>query len=829
MAKELQLSVVLKALDKASGPLGKIHASSSGLGRSLKATSDNIKGLNAVQRNIGDFKRYQTALGETGGALEEARAKMGALERAAEHQRSVQTGLAAETRIHRQAVRNLQREMVRAKEPSAELSRQYALAKDNLTKLETKYQGSQNLLRRYKKDLTETSARAAGLSSKHQELGKHLGDVKTKLEAAGLSTDKLADHEKALADGLERANKLLEAQRTKLKALENLRAKASNVREAGGQVAGQARSLGTQAAVAGAAGGYFFKTQFLDRAAEFEKYQTILKTVTGSELKAGQAMSWVSEFAARTPYEMGEVMESFTRLKAYGIDPMANGMLKTLGDTASAMGKPVMQAVEAMADAVTGENERLKEFGIKGSKIKGTNLIEYSYTDAAGKNLTKQVDGTNRALIQSTLQSIWNEKYRGAMEDQSKTWNGMISNMGDQWARFTNLVMASGLFDRMKERLGGLLNQLDTMAANGQLADWASRVGGGMLKFADGAWKAGEAFMRVSNNIAGAVGGWENLLYITAAMKFAPLAFGLVKLGGALIGAGGALLKVVGASAAFVKAGALISAAVRGVGIALWGLAANPAALAIAGIAAGVAGAAYLIYRNWEPIKTFFLGMWGEIKMGFSGGFAGIAATIVNFSPLGLLYKAFAGALSYLGVELPGRFTEFGGMLMQGLANGIKNMAGTVKGAVVGAADSSIGWFKEKLGIHSPSRVFAELGGFTMAGLAQGLAGGEDGPLKQITGTVKRLTAAGVVGLSAATGAFPAAAGEPISIDTRPPLATSSAASAARGGDVFNVRVTVQVQGGGDPNAIAAAVRREFESIQREAAARRRSSFHDLE
>ncbi|MFU1925356.1 thiamine pyrophosphate-dependent enzyme, partial [Klebsiella pneumoniae] len=32
-------------------------------------------------------------------------------------------------------------------------------------------------------------------------------------------------------------------------------------------------------------------------------------------------------------------------------------------------------------------------------------------------------------------------------------------------------------------------------------------------------------------------------------------------------------------------------------------------------------------------------------------------------------------------------------------------------------------------GIHSPSRVFADLGGFTMAGLAQGLGAGQAGPL----------------------------------------------------------------------------------------------------
>ncbi|QVM87415.1 phage tail tape measure protein [Pseudomonas lalucatii] len=150
----------------------------------------------------------------------------------------------------------------------------------------------------------------------------------------------------------------------------------------------------------------------------------------------------------------------------------------------------------------------------------------------------------------------------------------------------------------------------------------------------------------------------------------------------------------------------------------------NPIGLAITAIAGG----AYLIYRNWDKVGPYFQGLWGEIKAGFSGGLAGIATTLLNFSPLGLLYRAFAGVMGYLGVELPGKFSEFGGMLMTGLANGIRNALGSVKTAVLDAGDSAIGYFKEKLGIHSPSRVFAELGGHTMAGLSQGLERGQGGP-----------------------------------------------------------------------------------------------------
>ena len=70
-------------------------------------------------------------------------------------------------------------------------------------------------------------------------------------------------------------------------------------------------------------------------------------------------------------------------------------------------------------------------------------------------------------------------------------------------------------------------------------------------------------------------------------------------------------------------------------------------------------------------MKAYFANAWTEIKAGFSGGIAGIITTLVNFSPLGLLYQAFAGVLSYLGIDLPSRFTEFGGMIVDGLVNGL--------------------------------------------------------------------------------------------------------------------------------------------------------------
>jgi|GEM_PF-6335696 len=185
---------------------------------------------------------------------------------------------------------------------------------------------------------------------------------------------------------------------------------------------------------------------FTRTASQFEKFNTVLKTIEGSSAKANQSMDWISEFTKSTPYELANVTDSFVKLKAYGIDP-TDGTLRTLGDTASAMGKSLNQAVEAMADAVTGENERLKEFGIKASK--SADEITYNWTSASGKAKTITIEN-NSAIIQSTLEAIFNSKYEDAMDMQSKTLEGMLSNISDSYTIFQNNVMNEGLYDYIK-------------------------------------------------------------------------------------------------------------------------------------------------------------------------------------------------------------------------------------------------------------------------------------------------------------------------------------------------------------------------------------------
>ena len=186
----------------------------------------------------------------------------------------------------------------------------------------------------------------------------------------------------------------------------------------------------------------FAAKDFTNTASDFEKYGATLETIEGSSTKAKESLKWIGEFAKQTPYELDQVTEAFVQMRAYGLNP-TNGSLKSLGDAASAMSKPLIQSVEAMADAMTGENERLKEFGIKAS-IQG-DKIAYNWTDSSGK-AKHIIIKNNSEIIQNTLQAIFNSKYQDAMKNQMSTYGGMVANLKDQWTQFKKDFMDAGLF-----------------------------------------------------------------------------------------------------------------------------------------------------------------------------------------------------------------------------------------------------------------------------------------------------------------------------------------------------------------------------------------------
>lgn len=72
--------------------------------------------------------------------------------------------------------------------------------------------------------------------------------------------------------------------------------------------------------------------------------------------------------------------------------------------------------------------------------------------------------------------------------------------------------------------------------------------------------------------------------------------------------------------------------------------------------------------------------------------------------------------------KLPGELRKLGKFIWDGLINGLKDAYSTVTNGIKGFTDGFINGFKDALGIHSPSTVFYEIGGYIDQGLANGIS-----------------------------------------------------------------------------------------------------------
>ncbi|MBO3671316.1 phage tail tape measure protein [Acinetobacter soli] len=165
----------------------------------------------------------------------------------------------------------------------------------------------------------------------------------------------------------------------------------------------------------------------------------------------------------------------------------------------------------------------------------------------------------------------------------------------------------------------------------------------------------------------------------------------------------------------------LLKGAITGIGSALMWLARLAMAHPILALITAVAFGVYMIYQNWDTIGPYFQNLWAQIKTFFQSGIGNISATILNWSPMGLFYSAFATVLNWFGFELPTKFSVFGTNIIDGLINGIKAAFPKLKSTWNDVANYMPDWLKQRMIIRSPSRVMAGLGGHIIGGIGMGL------------------------------------------------------------------------------------------------------------
>ncbi|MFP4247999.1 MAG: tape measure protein, partial [Halochromatium sp.] len=271
------------------------------------------------------------------------------------------------------------------------------------------------------------------------------------------------------ADGRAAAGEIERVERE----LRRLRPSAEQSSQALARMSTVAKGLGA-AAAAVATGA--MANSFVQANLAADKLRASLETVTGSTEAATVAWNQLVKFAEETPYTLDQSVEGFIKLQALGLDPSIDAM-RSYGNTASAMGKDMMQMVEAVADASVGEFERLKEFGIKASKQGDQVALTFQGNT--------EVIGNSADEITQYLLDIGNTEFAGGMDRQMDTLGGAFSNLEDSIGSFWTSVGDAGARDALADSLrsvsatiGEITKSINDFDFESTLAPWSNAFSG---------------------------------------------------------------------------------------------------------------------------------------------------------------------------------------------------------------------------------------------------------------------------------------------------------------------------------------------------------------
>ena len=142
----------------------------------------------------------------------------------------------------------------------------------------------------------------------------------------------------------------------------------------------------------------------------------------------------------------------------------------------------------------------------------------------------------------------------------------------------------------------------------------------------------------------------------------------------------------------------VLGSAIMGIGRAGLATMFSPIGLAIMAIA----GAAYLIYANWESVGPFFMGLWQQIQAAFTGAWTMIQPALAQLqASFGILINAIGPALASLGTVFMDAFNQISmtvaansgvfDIFIQALTFLAELLGGVLVGAFIVFANAAVG------------------------------------------------------------------------------------------------------------------------------------------
>lgn len=197
--------------------------------------------------------------------------------------------------------------------------------------------------------------------------------------------------------------------------------------------------------------------------AQIQTYQTALTTLLGSSEEANAVINQIKEDAKKTPFDVSGLVQGNQLLISAGISAdQAREDILALGNAISATGggneELSRMSVNLQQIKNVGKASALdiKQFAYAGIDIYGLLADSMHITREEATNLDVTYEQLTGALKYASQEG---GKYFGAMENQSKTFNGQLSNLKEAWQVFAGDAVKP-LFDFLQNTGMPILNDL---------------------------------------------------------------------------------------------------------------------------------------------------------------------------------------------------------------------------------------------------------------------------------------------------------------------------------------------------------------------------------
>jgi len=418
----------------------------------------------------------------------------------------------------------------------------------------------------------------------------------------------------------------------------------------------------------------------LQSAADFQQSRVAFDTMLGSAEKAKKMLKEISDFAQRTPFELPEVVTGAKQLLAYNIE--AEKIIPTfeaLGNIAAGVGKDKLpQLILAYGQVRTATKltgAELRQFTEAGVPMLDALAKQFGVTTGAVQDMISKGQ-VGFPDVEKAIAGMSSEggKFFNLMDKQSKTFDGVLSNLNDNFMRVGRNMI--GITDEGDVVQGGIFYYL-TQGAQ-KLLDWIDAHRESIISFFNA--EILPSIKALGQKIAEFVSSdqFKNWLRDVAdwiANKLPPF---LDKLVNEYLPA---------MKKAFDD---------------VW-----PVIQTTAGVIGG-------LYDWFQKVGQ------GAEQFGYNVMNAFYAARDA--------FNAVVGFFGTIGNSIKGAIMNAGGWLyqtgkdiIQGLLNGINNLGSSIGDTLKGWAKGGIDAVRNVLGIRSPSTVFAGIGENIGKGLEQGI------------------------------------------------------------------------------------------------------------